>query len=264
MRAADYAYFDAPFIPYAHRGGAKYPPNVGRENTEYAFGQAVELGYRYLETDVHATADGVLLAFHDPRLDRVTDRRGVVAEMPYAEVKEARIGGHDPIPTLAELFLRFPEARFNIDAKSEAAVELLADTIEEHQAHDRVCVSSFGVSRLHRLRRRLGPRVASAATMHGVAWNVFAPALTRVLNTPAAALQMPVESLILGRQRRVLTPALIKAVHRAGKQVHVWTIDDQQSMEELVDAGVDGIFTDRIDTLKSVLTTRGLWTAEKV
>ena len=264
MRAADYAYFDAPFIPYAHRGGAKYPPNVGRENTEYAFGQAVELGYRYLETDVHATADGVLLAFHDPRLDRVTDRRGVVAEMPYAEVKEARIGGHDPIPTLAELFLRFPEARFNIDAKSEAAVELLADTIEEHQAHDRVCVSSFGVSRLHRLRRRLGPRVASAATMHGVAWNVFAPALTRVLNTPAAALQMPVESLILGRQRRVLTPALIRAVHRAGKQVHVWTIDDQQSMEELIDAGVDGIFTDRIDTLKSVLTTRGLWTAEKV
>jgi glycerophosphoryl diester phosphodiesterase len=264
MRAADYAYFDAPFIPYAHRGGAKYPPNVGRENTEFAFSQAVALGYRYLETDVHATADGVLLAFHDPRLDRVTDRRGVIAEMPYAEVKEALIGGHDPIPTLAALFVRFPDARFNIDAKSEAAVELLADTIEEHEAHERVCLSSFGVSRLHRLRRRLGPRVASAATMHGVAWNVFAPALTRVLNTPAAALQMPVESLILGRQRRVLTPALIKAVHRAGKQVHVWTIDDQQSMEELIDAGVDGIFTDRVDTLKSVLTTRGLWTAEKV
>jgi glycerophosphoryl diester phosphodiesterase len=264
MRAADYAYFDAPFIPYAHRGGAKYGPNLHRENTAYAFGQAVALGYRYLETDVHATADGVLLAFHDPRLDRVTDRSGVIAEMPYVAVKEALIGGTDPIPTLAELFVRFPRARFNIDAKSDLAVDLLADTIEEYEAHDRVCLSSFGVNRLHRLRRRLGKRVASAATMHGVAWNVFAPALTRVLNTPAAALQMPVDSLILGRQRRVLTPALITAVHRAGKQVHVWTIDDPGQMEELIDAGVDGIFTDRIDTLKAVLTQRGRWTANEV
>jgi glycerophosphoryl diester phosphodiesterase len=260
MRAADYAYFDAPFLAYAHRGGATYPPNLHRENTEYAFGQAVALGYRYLETDVHATADGVLLAFHDPRLDRVTDRSGVIADLPYAEVEPARIHGRDKIPTLAELFVRFPQARFNIDAKSDAAVELLADTIEEHEAQDRVCVSSFAVSRLHRLRRRLGPRVASSATMYGIAWNVFAPALTRLLNTPAAALQMPVESLILGRQRRVLTPALIRAVHRAGKQVHVWTIDDAAVMEEVIDAGVDGIFTDRVDTLKEVLTQRGLWT----
>jgi len=261
MRAADYAYFDAPFIAYAHRGGAKYPPNLHRENTAHAFGQAVDLGYRYLETDVHATADGVLLAFHDPRLDRVTDRSGVVAELPYSAVKEALIGGHDPIPTLAELFVRFPQARFNIDAKSDAAVTLLADTIDEYEAHDRVCLSSFGVNRMRRLRRRVGRRVASAATMQGVAWNVFAPALTRLLNTPAAALQMPVESLILGRQRRVLTPALVQAVHRAGKQVHVWTIDDARIMEELLDSGVDGIFTDRIDVLKDVLTRRGLWAA---
>jgi glycerophosphoryl diester phosphodiesterase len=263
MRAADYAYFDAPFIPYAHRGGAKYAPNLHRENTEFAFGQAVALGYRYLETDVHATADGVLLAFHDPRLDRVTDRTGVIAELPYAQVKEALIGGRDPIPTLAELFVRFPQARFNIDAKSDLAVDLLADTIDEHAAHDRVCLSSFGVGRLHRLRRRMGQRVATSASMRGVAWNVFAPAFTRLLNTPAPALQMPRESLILGRQRRVLTPALVRAVHRAGKQVHVWTIDDPVVMEELLDAGVDGIFTDRIDTLKSVLTHRGLWTANE-
>ena len=260
MRAADFAYFDAPFIPYAHRGGATYPPNLHRENTAFAFGQAVELGYRYLETDVHATADGVLLAFHDPRLDRVTDRSGVIAELPYAEVKDALIGGHDPIPTLAELFVRFPQARFNIDAKSDQAVDRLVGVIHEHEAYDRVCLSSFGVQRLHRLRRRMGPRVASSASMHGIAWNVFAPALTRLLNTPAAALQMPVESLVLGRRRRVLTPALVSAVHRAGKQVHVWTIDDPATMEELIDAGVDGIFTDRIDTLKSVLSQRGLWT----
>ncbi len=261
MRAADFAYFDEPFIPYAHRGGATYPPNLHRENTRYAFGQAVALGYRYLETDVHATADGVLLAFHDPRLDRVTDRTGVIAELPYAEVKDALIGGQEPIPTLAELLTAFPRCRFNIDAKADASVELLADTIEEYEAQDRVCVSSFSPARLHRLRRRLGPRVASSASLRGIAWNLFAPALTRLLNTPAAALQMPIEHPILGRRRRVLTPALIRAVHRAGKQVHIWTIDDADVMESLIDAGVDGIFTDRIDTLKSVLTRRGLWTS---
>ncbi|MET0693884.1 MAG: glycerophosphodiester phosphodiesterase family protein [Propionibacteriaceae bacterium] len=262
MRAADYAYFDPPFIPYAHRGGALYPPNLHRENTAFAFGQAVALGYRYLETDVHATADGVLLAFHDPRLDRVTDRTGMIADLPYAEVKDALIGGREPIPTLAELFTRFPQCRFNIDAKADTSVDLLADTIEEFEAQDRVCVSSFSPARLHRLRRRLGRRVASSASLRGIAWNRFAPVLNRLLNTPAPALQMPVDAPVLGRRRRILTPALVDVVHRAGKEVHIWTIDDADVMEELIDAGVDGIFTDRIDTLKTVLEHRGLWTSE--
>lgn len=259
MRAVDYAYFDAPFIAYAHRGGASYPPNLHRENSAYAFQQAVDLGYRHLETDAHATADGVLLAFHDPRLDRVTDRTGVVADLTYAEVGQARIGGRDPIPTLAELFARFPQCRFNIDAKSETAVDLLADVIEEHGAHDRVCVSSFSPRRIYRLRRRLGRRVASAASMRGIAWNRFVPVLNRLLNTPAPVLQLPVDYLVLGRTRRILTPQLLDVVHRAGKLVHVWTIDDAAVMEQLIDVGVDGIFTDRIDTLKTVLTQRDLW-----
>ena len=108
MRAAEYAYFDAPFLAFAHRGGATYAPNLHRENSLHAFSEAVALGYRYLETDVHATADGVLLAFHDDVLDRVTDRAGAIGELPYAEVAEARIHGIDPIPRLAELFDGLP------------------------------------------------------------------------------------------------------------------------------------------------------------
>jgi glycerophosphoryl diester phosphodiesterase len=98
MRAADYAFFDVPFTAFAHRGGATYEPNLYRENSMHAFKQAVALGYRYLETDVHATRDGVLLAFHDALLDRVTDHTGAVADLSYAEVSEARIHGIDPIP----------------------------------------------------------------------------------------------------------------------------------------------------------------------
>jgi glycerophosphoryl diester phosphodiesterase len=260
VQARDYPYCDAPFLAFAHRGGALHPANLGRENTRHAFAQAAALGYRYLETDVHATADGVLVAFHDDHLDRVTDQVGAVAEVPYEVVATARIGAQDPVPTLAELLTAFPDYRFNVDAKSDGAVDLLAATIAEHDAYDRVCVSSFGIRRLHRLRRLLGRRVASAASSLGVAVHRFLPWLTAVLDTPAPVLQIPLDRRVLGYRLELLTPALLQTVHRAGKQVHVWTIDEPAEMERLVEAGVDGIFTDRPAELKQVLQARGLWT----
>ena len=108
MRADAYAYFDTDFLAFAHRGGALYPPNLHRENSRHAFGEAVALGYRYLETDVHLTADGVLVAFHDSDLDRVTDAVGRIAALPYEVVARARIGGQDPIPLLGSCSRPFP------------------------------------------------------------------------------------------------------------------------------------------------------------
>ncbi|MFT4165588.1 MAG: glycerophosphodiester phosphodiesterase family protein [Microlunatus sp.] len=260
MRADEYSYFDADFLAFAHRGGARYTPNIGRENSRYAFEQAARLGYRYLETDVHATRDGVLVAFHDEHLDRVTDATGLIAELPYEVVSRARINGIDPIPTLAELFEAFPTARFNIDAKSAPAVEELARVIAEHDAYDRVCVSSFGIRRLHRLRRLLGNRAASAASSAGISINCFTPWLTAVLDSPAPVLQMPADRRVFGIQLELLTDRLLQTAHQHGKQVHIWTIDDEPELERLIDAGVDGIFTDRPDTLKSVLMRRNRWT----
>jgi glycerophosphoryl diester phosphodiesterase len=259
MRAADYAFFDVPFMAFAHRGGATYEPNRYRENSLHAFKEAIALGYRYLETDVHATRDGVLLAFHDRVLDRVTDRSGAVAAMSYAEIAEARIHGLDPIPRLSELLEEFPDARFNVDVKSPTAVALLAATIEEHGAYDRICVASFGIRRLYEFRRLLGWRVPSAASALGVAANRFLPWVTWALNTPAPVLQIPISLPMLRHQLNVFTPALVEAAHRAGKKVQIWTVDDSGIMERLIDAGVDGIFTDRVDTLKDVLIQRGLW-----
>jgi glycerophosphoryl diester phosphodiesterase len=260
MRADAYSYFDCDFLAFAHRGGALYPPNLHRENSRHAFAEAVALGYRYLETDVHLTADGVLIAFHDNELDRVTDATGRVGALPYEIVARARIGGIDPIPTLSELLEAFPRARFNIDAKSDPAVDVLARTIAEHDAYERVCISSFGIRRLLRLRRLLGRRVASAASSRGIAVNRFAPWLTAVLDSPAPALQMPADHRLFGRDLHILTDRLVRTVHRHGKQVHIWTVDDETKIELLIDAGVDGIFTDRPDTLKSVLQRRGRWT----
>lgn len=235
------------------------PANVGRENSIHAFTNAVQLGYRYLETDVHTTADGVCVAFHDSRLDRVTDRTGAIAELPWSEVRQARIGGQDAIPTLDELLDTFTDQRFNIDIKAPGAIEPLASIIEAHRAQSRVCVGSFTGSSLRAFRRLVGTRVATSVSQLGVAWTRFAPLIPRVLPAAGLALQIPIATKIAGREVRLLSPSLIVAAHAAGRQVHAWTIDDRNLMHELLDLGVDGLISDRIDILKEVLIERGLW-----
>ena len=139
-------------IAFAHRGGTSVHP----ENTERAFRHAVTLGYTHIETDVHVTRDGVAIAFHDDRLDRVTDAAGMIAELPWSEVARARVGGTEPIMRLDELFEAFPDAFINLDPKHGAAVEPLADTILATGSTDRVMVGSFSDTRIADVRRRVG------------------------------------------------------------------------------------------------------------
>lgn len=252
-------YLDSPRpLAFAHRGGAYHPEIEGLENTLAAFRHAVALGYTYLETDVHVTSDGVLLAFHDTVLDRVTDRTGSIATSTWAEVEEALIGGSEPVPTLAQLLEAFPDARFNIDLKSEGAVEALAAFVEERGAWDRVLVGSFSVRRLEAFRRRTRGRVATSAHPLEVAAFLLLPSarLARwVTRGRPRALQVPHRH---GRLR-VTSPGLVRRAHAAGLQVHVWTIDDPIEMNSLLDRGVDGIMTDRTDILRDVLRARGQW-----
>jgi len=256
-----FAYLDDGPSPlaFAHRGGADHPELPGLENTLTAFRHAVALGYRYLETDVHATRDGVLLAFHDDVLDRVTDGSGVVAQLTHDEIGSLLIGGAEQIPTLTDLFAELPEARFNIDLKSEAAVPLLARFLDEHDAHDRVLVGSFSPRRLSHFRRLTGGRVATSAHPLEVVAFRFLPSgrlADLVTRHRVAALQVP------HRQRglTITTAGLVRRAHAAGKHVHSWTIDDPAEMILLLDRGVDGLMTDRTDILRDVLAQRGQWT----
>jgi glycerophosphoryl diester phosphodiesterase len=243
-------------LAFAHRGGAYHPDVEGLENTLAAFQHAVALGYRYLETDVHVTSDGVLLAFHDSVLDRVTDREGEIAGTTYAEVREALVGGREAVPTLAELFDAFPDARFNIDLKSEGAVEALAAFVREREAWDRVLVGSFSRRRTARFRALTGGRVPTSATpLDIVLFRLLPSGRLAGRLTRCAALQVP------HRRGRlvVATAGLVRRAHRAGRHVHVWTIDDPAEMTLLLDRGVDGLFTDRTDILKELLVERGQW-----
>jgi glycerophosphoryl diester phosphodiesterase len=243
-------------IAFAHRGGAA----GGLENSMAAFGRAVDLGYRYLETDVHATADGVLLAFHDHRLERVTDRSGEVARLPWSTVSRARIGGRELIPLLEDLLGTWPEIRVNIDVKEVGAIAPLVRAVRRTGALDRVCVASFSPRRLAAVRDALGPRLCTALSTRGAARLRLAasiPAMRRLAPADAGCAQLPERLGPLG----VVTASLVDLAHHRGLPVHVWTVDDPARMRRLLDLGVDGIMTDELVALRDVLAVRGQWPA---
>jgi len=241
-------------IAVAHRGGAAHHP----ENSWPAFEHAVGLGYRYLETDAHATADGVLVAFHDHTLDRVTDRDGRISQMTLRDVAAARIGGTEPIPLLEDLLTAWPDIRFNIDVKEEQVIGPLAAMLHRADAWDRVCVCSFSARRLRAVRRAAGRQVCTALSPSGVAavrmavnMAGYGPALARRLAlTGVRCAQIPAV---------VATRGFIHRAHALGLAVHVWTVNDRTQMTCLLDLGVDGIMTDDTILLRDVLTERGLW-----
>ncbi|WP_283136772.1 glycerophosphodiester phosphodiesterase [Rhizohabitans arisaemae] len=257
--APRFAYLDHPGpLPFAHRGGAKERP----ENSMAAFAHAVGLGYRYLETDVHATRDGALIAFHDATLDRTTDHAGRVTELPWREVAKARIAGTEPIPLLTDLLEAWPEARLNIDVKSVGAIQPLADVIRKTGAYDRICVTSFSERRLAAARRAIGRPVCTALGPRGVAAlkiasyaSGFNRILARLAREGVPCVQIPP---FLGALR-VTTRALVTTAHALGMHVHVWTVDDPHEMNRLLDLGVDGVMTDRVTALREVLLARGQW-----
>lgn len=238
-------------IPFAHRGGASEAP----ENTLPAFQHAVDLGYRYLETDVHTTADDVVVAFHDDHLDRVTDRTGKISELPWSDVREALVDGRAPIPLLEDVLGAWPDARVNIDPKEDNSVGPLIDVLRHTGAADRVCIGAFSDARIDRVRDAFDGQICTGfgpdqvfdllAVMEGA---------TRTFRSQCVQIMAFDE-----RGRRFCTEELVATAHDHDLVVHVWTIDDPDDMHELLDMGVDGIMTDRPVVLREVFDARGIW-----
>ncbi len=247
-------YYEGGFAALAHRGFSL----DGLENSMTAFQAAVDLGYRYVETDAHGTVDGFAVALHDSSLDRTTDAEGEVSEMRWSEVQHARIGGVDPVPLLEDILGTWPELRVNVDVKAESGIVPIADAIERTRAHDRVCVASFSTARRVATVARLSRPVATSAATSEAAWFFLGGAtglgtlrsLRRV-----HGLQIPWRM----RGTRLLTERHVRIAHEAGRTVHVWTVNEREEMEELIDLGVDGLVSDRADVLREALEQRGLW-----
>lgn len=257
---ADHAFLAGPHPrAFVHRGWHAGDLS-GMENSLPAFRRAAREGFHYLETDVHATSDGVVVVHHDPMLDRTTDATGMIAELPWETVRRAKIGGREPVSRLEDLLEELPDALFNIDVKVERAIEPLVHTLRRTNAFRRVCVASFSEARLVQVRKRAGEGLLTSMGIGAIArlWAAGrAPGLIFRRSRYQRIAQVPV------RQGRitVVDRKLIAAARQRGIEVHVWTVDEPEQMHQLLDLGVDGLMTDRPEVLKNVLRERGGWAA---
>ncbi|HTZ44367.1 MAG TPA: glycerophosphodiester phosphodiesterase family protein [Jatrophihabitans sp.] len=240
-------------IGYAHRG---YAPD-GAENTLAAFQAAVELGFTHLETDARVTRDGVAVAFHDPMLDRITNSTGLLRQLDWHRVRQARVLGRHPIPVLADVLGGFPDAAFNVDVKSDAAIGPTLDALRHTNSWHRVRLAAFSHRRLMALRRAAGPAVASSLSPVEVAALKLGRLRPPDLGTerlPGAA-QVPLGVAAVP----LISARFVENAHRLGLQVHAWTINTRAEMGRLFDVGVDAIMSDRAELLREVLRERGAW-----
>jgi glycerophosphoryl diester phosphodiesterase len=261
--AAAWPYFDRPGgspLGLAHRGGARDPAVVGVENTLAAFRHAVDdLGVTHIETDVRATADGVAVILHDKTLDEVSDGSGPIAEHTLADLEKVRIGGREPIPTLAQALAEFPDTFFNVDLKCKEVVGPAVAAIAGAGAESRVCLASFSGRRIRSAVKKSGGRIANSHGPIGIlvvrlapSWRWLRP-LVRALAGQGAAVQVPEKA----GPFRVVSKRSVRRAHALGKQVHVWTIDEASDMRRLIALEVDGLITDRPDVLVQVLGDPG-------
>ena len=250
-------------LAIAHRGGMALAP----ENTLAAFARATALGLRYLETDVLTTRDGHLVCFHDTTLQRVTGAPGAVADRDLAAVRRLRVHGTDTVPTLSEALHAFPHTRFAIDLKDQSAVGAMADLLRANPTWARrICLAGAWNRWLVRLQAE-APDVTTA-----LGWRSLTTLVAGSRSRPPLRRPRPGTSGAPGAPRGafahvplriggmpVYAERVVARAHHLGIRVVVWTVNDQPTMHRLLDAGVDGIITDRPDLLREVLIRRGLW-----
>ncbi|MCK5921517.1 MAG: glycerophosphodiester phosphodiesterase [Methylococcales bacterium] len=252
-------------LVFAHRGGGGLAP----ENTMVAFDQAIAMNVDVLETDIHATRDGVLMAVHDPDLGRVTSGRGAIKAMTFAELQQIDAGYHWTvdggrtfpfrgkglkIPSLASLFERFESIRFNVDVKqsSPSIVAPFAAMVKRFNLAERLMVGSFDTPTVHAFRDAC-PKAAKSATVVEVRrfYVLNKLGLSGLYRTQADAFQIPVTRGEGGL--RLVTERFARNLKKRGVQLHVWTVDEVAEMRQLIGWGVDGLITDYPDRMMKIL-----------
>jgi glycerophosphoryl diester phosphodiesterase len=269
----DHPYFNpAKFHVIAHRGGR----SLGPENTLYTYRKAVKLGVDVLEMDVRSTRDGQLIILHDNTVTRTTDATGPVENYVLVDLKKLDAahrwspnnGQTFPlrnkgvkIPTLPEVFNAFPQTKMILEIKDSrpSTIQSLCRLIEDHHMTKRVMIASFDAGSLKEFRL-ICPLVAtSAGASEATLFYGLQKAYLEAAYSPhAQTLQVP-ETF---RDLRVVNRRFIEAAHARNMRVHVWTVNDVNAMQRLLNLGVDGIMTDYpqrlLELLKNKFTISGL------
>jgi len=248
-------------IRFAHRGSRILWP----ENTAHAFHGAVEMGYKYIETDVRISKDGHVVVFHDETLERTTNSRGKVSDWHLDELQNLDAafhfdheGGHPlrgqgvGISSLADVLAEFPDVHFNIDLKGPGLEWPVADTIRKAGREDTLMIGSFIGHRTAKFRRITKGTIATSAGPRDTLMMWAASRRGRYVQRPVEAYQIPFNYKSLPIDQKY-----VDAIHASGSQVHFWTVNEKPDMHRLLDLGADGLVTDRPDRLNEVLAERG-------
>lgn len=263
VKSMNYADYPRPRF-FAHRGGSLESP----ENTLEAFRHGIAAGADHLELDVHASSDGTIMVFHDPTLERTTNGSGELRHHTFAQLRELDAGyqfvdekGANSfrgrglqIPTLAEVCHEFPDVPLNMEIKQSEPdiVQAVIGVLAAEGALERSLVAAEHASLMDKIRREARGVLFGYATEDVVAFlEAMGSGALENYHPVGFALQVP--SSFLGTP--LVTEEFVKAAHARGLEVHVWTVDERDEMEQLLALGVDGLMTDRPTLLAEVLST---------
>lgn len=233
----------------AHRGGNA--AGGDKENTIVAFKSAQKLGISYLETDVILTRDGKVLAYHGSRNRYFAYKTGLILRrklesMNYAQIKSGVSAGGEPLPLLEELFKELPEAKFNVDAKTDAVWRPMIDVLIENRAEQRVCIATFNPVRMKKMQQYLASKKKNIQFELKIAPSVM------ILLKKLRLFSWYINTTkidVVGVPFKHINKKIVKICKSNNKQIYAWTVNDEVSIRKMLDLGVDGIFSDRTDLL---------------
>ena len=230
---------------FAHRGGSIEAP----ENTLEAFQYALDLGCEYIETDVQLSKDGIPYIFHDDDLKRIPGVDKNFGDLWSSEISNLKIFNSYSIPTLKECLEQFPNTKFNIDLKTDAVMEPALNEMKKMNAMHRICIASFSDERLNFTRQNfpevclsMGPKEIWSLKKRTWGFNS-----KKILGN---CVQVPIYKYGI----KIVTKKFVTKIHQLGLKIHVWTINNDKTMQKLIDIGVDGIITDKPSVLKELLS----------
>ena len=245
-KMSTHPYLNQPGISIsAHRGGSIEAP----ENTLESFEYALKLGSTYIETDVQLSADGIPYIFHDDDLKRLLGKDIIFNSLHSSEINQLRLFDSYQIPTLEEALKKFPNALFQIDVKTDEVALPTIKIIKNLDASNRVCIASFSSKRLQLVKEKF-PEICLSMGPKEVLKLLLSSFGLYKKTIQGDCLQIPIYQYGI----KLVTKRFIKFVQSMGLKIHVWTINDEDTMEELISLGVDGIITDRPKLLKEVLS----------
>jgi len=241
-------------LAFAHRGANMVAP----ENTFAAFRAALDMGFRILETDIQASRDGTLYAFHDKNAARLTGDARRFEALTDRQIDALRVRRNHRVPKLGDLLEEFADAYFNLDAKTPAAAHLLAPLLTKASAQHRVCIGSFNDRRISQILRVLPETVCHSVGIANAVRFYLGAKVGLGQRIGAGCVQLPMTFKGLD----LITPRAIGYAHANGLKVHVWTLNEPAEIDRALDMGVDGVMSDDCGALKKVLIKRGQWASD--